>query len=191
MSSILIAAPWCPHFIYSIITQRYNCARKYWNIYFSFLLCELMKWAALWKTANQSRAQHWAAEWNNQSEQSSTLLFMTLPNSQHSISQYLHKNVDGIGMTNDINGYHRSRTYEEPLLCECSITLRCLIVTWWYDRTLQRCVQSCTTPPGTFAHTFLHSPQADAWSTHSADLSCQATPPVLRTKRTQTLSEIV
>ncbi len=83
MSSILIAAPWCPHVIYSIITQRYNCARKYWNIYFpwiSFLLCELLKWAALWKTANQSRAQHWAAEWNSQSEQSSTLLFMTLPN---------------------------------------------------------------------------------------------------------------
>lgn len=43
--------------------------------------------------------------------------------SQHSISQYLHKNVDGNGMTNDINGYHRhrSRTYEEPTLCECSI----------------------------------------------------------------------
>ncbi len=32
------------------------------------------------KTANQSRAQHWAALWNSQSEQSSTLLFMTLPN---------------------------------------------------------------------------------------------------------------
>ncbi len=49
-------------FFYSIITQRYNCARKYWNIYFppcvSFLLCELLKWATLW---------------NSQSEQSSTL----------------------------------------------------------------------------------------------------------------------
>ncbi len=68
MPRILIAAPWCPHFIYSIITQLYNCARKYWNIYFpcvSFLLCELLKWAALW---------------NSQSEQSSTLLFMPLPN---------------------------------------------------------------------------------------------------------------
>ncbi len=65
---ILIVAPWCPHFIYSIITQRYNCARKYWNIYFpcdSFLQCELLKWATLW---------------NSQSEQSPTLLFMTLPN---------------------------------------------------------------------------------------------------------------
>ncbi len=61
MPRILIAAPWCPHFIYSIITQWYNCKRKYWNIYFpcvSFLLCELLKWAALW---------------NSQSEQSSTL----------------------------------------------------------------------------------------------------------------------
>ncbi len=68
MPRILIADPWCPHFIYSIITQRYNCERKNWNIYFpcvSFLLCELLKWAALW---------------NSQSEQSSTLLFMTLPN---------------------------------------------------------------------------------------------------------------
>ncbi len=32
------------------------------------------------EAANQSRAQHWAALWNRQSEQSSTLLFMTLPN---------------------------------------------------------------------------------------------------------------
>ncbi len=32
------------------------------------------------ETASQSRAQHWAALWNSQSEQSSTLLFMTLPN---------------------------------------------------------------------------------------------------------------
>ncbi len=39
---ILIAAPWCPHFIYSIITQRYNCARKYWNIYFP---CVSFLWA--------------------------------------------------------------------------------------------------------------------------------------------------
>ncbi len=89
MTSILIAAPWWPHFIYSIITQLYNCARKYWNIYFpcvSFLL-----WATEMshtvkqpiraelnieprcETANQSRAQHWAALWNSQSEQSSTL----------------------------------------------------------------------------------------------------------------------
>ncbi len=57
-----------PAFNYSIITQWYNCVRKYWNIYFpsvSFLLCEQLKWAALW---------------NSQSEQSSILLFMTLPN---------------------------------------------------------------------------------------------------------------
>ncbi len=42
--------------------------KKYWNIYFpcvSFLLCELLKLAALW---------------NSQLEQSSTLLFMSLPN---------------------------------------------------------------------------------------------------------------
>lgn len=90
-----------------------------------------------------------------------------------------------------MDGFHKSRTYEEPILCECSISVRCSIVTWWYDRTLQRCVRSCTTPPGTFAHTSLHSPQADAWSTHSADLSCRAMPPVLRTNRTQTVSEIV
>ncbi len=54
-------SPWCPQFIYSIITLRYNCTRKYWNIYIpcvSFLLCELLKWATLW---------------NSQSEQSSTL----------------------------------------------------------------------------------------------------------------------
>ncbi len=40
--SILIVAPWYPHFIYSIITQRYNCARKYWNIYFP---CDSFLWA--------------------------------------------------------------------------------------------------------------------------------------------------
>ncbi len=105
MPCILIAAPWCPHFIYSVTTQQFNCERKKLNIYFpssvSFLLCELLKWAALWnsqseqsstlsrtvkqpiraelniephcETANQSRAQHWAALWNSQSEQSSTL----------------------------------------------------------------------------------------------------------------------
>ncbi len=103
MPYILIVSPWCLYFIYNIITQRYICKRKYWNIYFpvSFLLCELLKWAALWnsqseqsstlsrtvkqpiraelnnephcETANQSRAQHWAALWNSQSEQSSTL----------------------------------------------------------------------------------------------------------------------
>ncbi len=37
-------------------------------------------WAHLCETANQSRAHHWAALWNGQSEQSATLLFMTLPN---------------------------------------------------------------------------------------------------------------
>ncbi len=54
MPSILIAASWCPHFIFSIITQRYNCARMYWNIYFpcvSFLLCE--KWAEMSRNVKQ------------------------------------------------------------------------------------------------------------------------------------------
>ncbi len=88
MPRILIAAPWCPHFIYSIITQRYNCARKYWNIYFpcvSFLWATEMSCTVKQpiraelntephcETTNQSRAQHWAALWNNQSEQSSTM----------------------------------------------------------------------------------------------------------------------
>ncbi len=81
MPCILIAAPWCPHFIYSIITQRYNCVRKYWNIYFlcvSFLLCELLKWGTLW---------------NSQSEQSSTLLFITLPNKAITDSFILGRNT--------------------------------------------------------------------------------------------------
>ncbi len=43
-----------------------SCCVSYWNEPH----CE---------TANQSRAQHWAALWNSQSEQCSTLLFMTLP----------------------------------------------------------------------------------------------------------------
>lgn len=67
------------------------------------------------------------------------------------------------------------------ILCECSVSARCSVGTWWYDRTLQRCARSSTTPQGTFVHTSLHSPRADAWSTHSADLFCRATPPVLRT----------
>lgn len=71
--------------------------------------------------------------------------------------------------------------YEEPTLCECSVSVRCSVGTWWYDRTLQRCARSCTTPQGTFVHTSLHSPRADAWSMHSAGLFCQATPPVIRT----------
>ncbi len=44
-----------------------SCCVSYWNEPH----CE---------PANQSRAQHWAALWNSQSEQSSTLLVMTLPN---------------------------------------------------------------------------------------------------------------
>ncbi len=94
---ILIAVHRCRHFIYTIITPKNNCARKYWNVYFPvFPSCELLKWAALGNSqseqsrtvkqpiraephceiANQSRA----ALWNSQSEQSSTSLFMTLPN---------------------------------------------------------------------------------------------------------------
>lgn len=67
------------------------------------------------------------------------------------------------------------------VICECSVSARCSVGTWWYDRTLQRCARSSTTPRGTFVHTSLHSPRADAWSTHSAGLFCRATPPVLRT----------
>ncbi len=78
----------CPHFIYSIITQRYNCAKKYWNIYFpcvSFLWASEMSCTVKQpiraelnielhcETANQSRAQQWFTLWNSQSEQSSTL----------------------------------------------------------------------------------------------------------------------
>ncbi len=37
MPCILVAAHWCPQFIYSIITQRFNCERKYWNIIFFIL----------------------------------------------------------------------------------------------------------------------------------------------------------
>ncbi len=87
---ILIAVHRCRHFIYTIITPKNNCARKYWNIYFPvFPSCELLKWAALGnsqseqsrtvkqpiraephcETANQSRA----TLWNSQSEQSYTV----------------------------------------------------------------------------------------------------------------------
>lgn len=92
----------------------------------------------------------------------------------HSISQYLHKKVDR-SLT-----WHE-QTYEEPTLCECSVSVRGSVGTWWYGKTLQRCARSCTTPQGTFVHTSLHSPRADAWSMHSAGLFCQATPPVIRT----------
>ncbi len=44
------------------------------------------------ETANQSRAQHWAALWNSQSEQSSTLLFTTLPNKPIADSLILGRN---------------------------------------------------------------------------------------------------
>ncbi len=58
--------------------QWYNCERKYW--YMSLCFLPVSYWIELHcVTANQSRAQHWAAQWNSQSEQSSTLLFMTLP----------------------------------------------------------------------------------------------------------------
>ncbi len=88
MPRTLIAAPWCPHFIYSITTRWYNCKRKYWNIHFpcvSFLWATEMSHTVKQpiradlniephcETASQSRAQHWAALWNSQSEQSSTL----------------------------------------------------------------------------------------------------------------------
>lgn len=61
------------------------------------------------------------------------------------------------------------------------VSVRVRSRTWWYDRTPQRCVPSCTTPRGTCVRTSPRSPLADVWSTHSADRSCQAMPPVLGT----------
>ncbi len=69
MPCILIAAPWCPYFIYSIITQRYNCARKYWNIYIYFYKYIYIYFPVF----PSSELVKWAALWNSQSEQSSTL----------------------------------------------------------------------------------------------------------------------
>ncbi len=71
----ILVSPWCLHFIYNIITQRYICKRKYWNIYFPvFPSCCVSYWnEPHCETANQSRAQQWATLWNSQSEQSSTL----------------------------------------------------------------------------------------------------------------------
>ncbi len=37
MANILIAAPWCPHFIYSIITQNIKLREKVLKYIFSFL----------------------------------------------------------------------------------------------------------------------------------------------------------
>ncbi len=62
MPSILIEAPW----IYRIITQQYNCARYYWNIYFP---CVSFLWAT---EMSRTVKQPIRAELN--------IIFMTLPN---------------------------------------------------------------------------------------------------------------
>ncbi len=78
---ILIADPWCPHFIYSIVTRRYNCERKYWEIYFppcvSFLWATEMSCTVKQtirtelnielhcERANQCRARHYIHDPSN------------------------------------------------------------------------------------------------------------------------------
>ncbi len=86
MPRVLITAHWCPRFIYSIITRRYNCKRKYLYIYFPPCVSLLLMSGTVKQpirgelnikecreTANQSRAHYYS--WPCQISQWQTVSF--------------------------------------------------------------------------------------------------------------------